>query len=120
MNKIKYQTLETIGTIVWLLVDFVWMCGYTDIAILLSIVPFVTLASAFIFYNSGKRSERLGLLASWLWFFMNGLWILGDKNESWITIAKLVFGMASIAVLLAMIYSKKEKDDPNLRRLNIN
>ncbi len=119
MKKIKYQNLETIGTIGWLLMDFTWMSGYIDLAIYISIIPFITLASAFIFYDGDKKSERFGLLSSWLWFFMNGLWVLGDKNPSWLVIAKIVFIITSIYVVVTMIYSKKEKSSPEIKRVNI-
>lgn len=119
MKALKYQNLETIGTISWLITDFIWMCGYINVAIYLSILPFITLALAFIFYDGDKKSEWFGLLASWLWFFMNAFWILSDKNSDWLVMAKLMFIMASAFVVIAIFYSRKEKSTPDIKRLNI-
>lgn len=116
---LKYQNLESIGTIGWLLMDFTWMCGYTDLAIYIAILPFITLASAFIFYDGDKKSERVGLLASWLWFFMNGFWVLSDKNPDWLVMAKLMFIMSSISIIVIIFLSRKEKSTPDIKRLNI-
>lgn len=119
MKILKYQNLESIGTIGWLLTDFIWMCDYTTLAIYISILPFVTLASAFVLYDGDKKSERISLLASWLWFFMNAFWILGDINPAWLVFAKLMFIMASITIILVIIFSKREKSSPDIKRLNI-
>ena len=119
LSRIKYQNLETIGTIGWLLTDFTWMCGYTNLALCVGVIPFITLALAFILYNGDKKSERAGLLSTWLWFFMNGFWIMGDKNPAWLVIAKLVFIMSAISIIIAIILSKREKSDLDIKRLKI-
>src|SRR5574343_607569 len=98
-KKINYSLLETIGSITWLIMDFIWLCGFVDISLYFSFIPFTTLALAFILYDGAKNSEMYGLLASWLWLFMNIFWILSEKNLLWLVFAKMVFIYAAIAII---------------------
>jgi hypothetical protein len=121
MRNKAYQTLESIGTIMWLLVDFIWMCGFNVIALLIGIPTAIFLIGSCIFYSGNKKSERYVLIASAGWFLMNSVWIMSElgHKDIYLWIAKLFFIIACFFVYLSLRASKKEGGPTDFKRLKI-
>ncbi len=121
MKKIRYQTLESVGTIMWLITDFIWMNGWCSIAALLTIPTFILLTSACIKYNGKKKSEVFALTASALWFLMNMFWIYSDicYKDTYLLFARITFVIASVFVYIAIRESKDEDEPSDFKRLKI-
>lgn len=121
MKNKPYQTLESIGTVAWLITDFIWMCGYNLIAIIIGLVPMVFLIVAALFYEGDKKSERFVMCASAGWFLMNYLWIANEmyKFEMYLWAAKLFFLIACFFVYLSFKASKNEDEPTDFKRLKI-
>jgi hypothetical protein len=121
MKNKSYQTFESIGTVMWLITDFIWMSGWNLAALLLAVPTGIFLIGACVFYCQNKRSELYVLIASCGWFFMNSLWIaseLGHK-EMCIWVGKFFFIAASIFVYLSFRAAKKEDGSTDFKRLKI-
>lgn len=116
----KYQNLESVGTILWLITDFVWMNGYNVLAAALTAPVFIFLLFSCIKYT-GKKSELYVLIASFLWFIMNMLWIYSDISykNNFLLLAKFSFGISLVFVCMATIKSKQENNSINFKRLKI-
>lgn len=119
--KIKHQTCETIGTIMWLVTDFTWMNGWNVTAAVLTVPTFVMLTLAWVFYDERKHSELMALVASSSWFLMNALWIYSDISckDTYLLCARIVFVIASTFVCISIFKSKKEKNPSDFKRLKI-
>lgn len=118
---IQHQTLESIGTVLWLLSDFIWMCGYNVLAAII-ITPVILLTSAAcIQYNGGKKSELSSITAGVFWVLMNACWIYSDitDKENYILCAKLSFIFAAFFVYLSFKALKTEKSPTDFTRLKI-
>lgn len=121
MKNKFYQNLESIGTASWLLMDFIWMCGISWLALLIFIPSFLCLVGACIKYEGKKMSELHVLNASVCWLLMNATWIMGEitsKND-YLICGKIAFFIACIFVYLAFRASKKEKEPIDFKRLKI-
>lgn len=121
MNKFKYQTIESVGSVLWLLTDFLWMNGFLLSAAALTIPVFLLLVGACIRYDGGKKSELLALTASALWFIMNMTWIYSDigHKEEYLLCSRITFLIAALFVYMAFRASKKEKEPTDFKRLKI-
>ena len=121
MNYKAYQTLESIGTVLWLLSDFVWMCGYNLLAAVI-ITPVIYLISmACIQYTGKKRSELFGMTAGAFWVLMNACWIYSELGETkmYMICAKISFLCAAFFVYLSFKAAKKESGPTDFTRLKI-
>lgn len=116
----KYQNLESIGTILWLITDFVWMNGYSVAAAFLTAPVFVFLALSWL-KHIGKRSEVYVLIASCFWFIMNMLWIYSDigYKDNFLLLGRFSFGISLVFVCMAIIKSKQENNSVDFKRLKI-
>lgn len=116
----KYQNLESVGTILWLITDFVWMSGYNILAAILTAPVLLFLTLSWI-KHTGKKSELYALIASCLWFVMNMLWIYSDigYKDNFLLIGKFSFGLSIVFVCMAIIKSKQESESVDFKRLNI-
>jgi len=112
---------ETVGTISWLLMDFSWMSGYKIMSETAGFLAVVFLISAFLLFKGRKVTERLSYAATFLWVAMNFLWMESDYFHSALTLslAKFIFVLASIFVILIVILSRLEKGLPDIKRLKI-
>lgn len=119
-NKL-YQNLETIGTILWLIMDFVWMCGFAEVAICLSVPVAFIMVLACIKYEGTTASELYSLNASVCWIGMNSLWIMNEitEKEQYLFAAKITFLISGIFIFLSLRASKKEKEPVDFKRLKI-
>jgi len=119
-NK-PYIFCETIGTISWLLMDFSWMSGYKIASEISGFVAAVFLIAAFWLFNGRKVTERLSYAASFLWCIMNFLWMGSEyyHQTSMLAIAKGIFLIASILIILILILGTIKKDLPDIKRLKI-
>ena len=119
-NKL-YITLETISTVCWLLMDFCWMSKYVRLASFFSIFAITFSCLSIILYKGNSTSELIILVTSLMWIMMNSFWMSGDElNQDWlISIAKIIFVVSLILVLIAVIVSKKENKSINFNRLKI-
>lgn len=119
-NKL-YQNLESIGTVLWLITDFIWMCGFIKTAAILTIPTFFILTSACIKFRGEKISELLGLTAAVCWLLMNMCWIFSEivDRDNYLLAAKFSFLFACIFVYLSFRAAKKEKVSTDFKRLNI-
>jgi hypothetical protein len=117
----RSQTSETIATIGWLLMDFCWTSEYKIPAYLCSSVALAFSFMAIFFYEDGKRSEKLLLLASLMWVTMNSFWMWGDFLKiSWMPIvAKICFAITAFMIVLSIREARKEGESIDLKRLKI-
>lgn len=117
----KYQTLETIATILWLLMDFVWMCGFNLTAAVMSVPTLFILVMSSIKFQGNKISELHSMNASVGWLLMNSMWIFSEivDKDKYLLCAKLSFLFAVICVLLSLRASRKEKEIVDFKRLKI-
>lgn len=120
-NLLKYQSLETVGTILWLLTDFVWMNGFCRVASIMAIPTFLLLVSSVIRYDGIKRSELFALLASACWFMMNALWICSDVcfKDTYLLLARITFVIACVLVYISVREAKDENEPPDFKRLKL-
>lgn len=128
-DKIKtFQLWESVGTIIWLTADFLWMCSYNLLAGLLSFMAASLLLGACILYKNfekskQKMSELYALSATACWCLMNMCWINSDiagKGNNYLLCAKVFFILAMIFVYCSFRASKKEKHPVDFKRLKIN
>lgn len=121
MKNNTYQTLETIGTFSWILMDFCWMSKFQVFAWIFSIIAIVASLGALIFYNNNKKSERLILFAGLLWVMMNTSWMMGeDLEKPWLlVVAKIYFAISIIMIIFAVIVSRKESEKIDFKRLKL-
>ena len=119
-NKL-YENLESIGTVLWLLTDFIWMCGMNKIAAIMTIPTMILLFSSCISYRGSKMSELYSLTASAGWLLMNSLWIYSEliEKDMYLLCAKFSFLFACIFVYLSFRASKKESGTIDFKRLKI-
>ncbi len=119
-NKL-YQNLESIGTVLWLITDFIWMCGFIKTAAILAIPTFLLLTTACIECKKAKMSELLSMTASVMWFVMNMCWIFSDitAKEDYMLCAKFSFLFACIFVYLSFRAAKKENGPIDFKRLKL-
>jgi hypothetical protein len=119
-NK-AYQNFETIGTILWLLTDFIWMCGFVNIAAILTLPTLFFMIGSCIKFTGNKKSELLSLTASAGWLLMNSCWIYSEitEKETYLLCAKLSFMFASFFVYLSIRAAKKEGQPTDFKRLKI-
>jgi len=115
------QNLESTGTVMWLITDFIWMYGFIKTAAILTIPTFLLLTFACINFRKGKKSELLSLTASEFWFIMNMCWIFSEivNKENYLLCAKISFLFACIFVYLSFISAKKENVLTDFKRLKI-
>jgi hypothetical protein len=121
MNHKSYQTLESIGTVMWLISDFIWMCGYNQLAAII-ITPVIYLtAVACIQYTGKKQSELLSMTAGVFWVLMNACWIYSEivEAEMYMICAKISFICAAFFVYLSFKAAKKESGPTDFTRLKI-
>lgn len=121
MNQKAYQTLESIGTVMWLISDFIWMCGYNQLAAII-ITPVIYLtALACIQYTGKKKSELFSMTAGVFWVLMNACWIYSDVayKDVYLVSAKVSFLFACIYVYLSFRATKKENGTADFTRLKI-
>jgi hypothetical protein len=123
MNRtiIQHQNLESLGTIIWFLMDFVWMCGYNRIALALAIPAIILLIGACVKYNGKSKSELYALTASVFWFLMNFCWISSEiiEKDAYLIAAKLSFFIGCVFLFLTFRASRKEKEPVDFKRLKI-
>lgn len=117
----KYQTYETIGTISWLTMDFCWMSGYMTLAYIVSIISILSTIISIFKFNGKNKSEKRLLIVSFMWVFMNTLWMTGESlSKPWIvTSAKFVFVLSMIMTIITIITARKEKETIDFKRFKV-
>lgn len=117
----KSQTLETIATISWLLMDFCWTSEYSALAWIFSATALTFSFLAILFYEGDKKSEKHILMASLMWVTMNSFWMWGDDLKfDWMQlVAKACFLVTAALIILSIREAKKEGEPINLKRLKI-
>lgn len=128
-TKLKaYQNWESVGTVIWLVSDFLWMCSYSVLAGALSCAASTLLLGACILYkfkekkSDQKESELNALNATACWCFMNLSWITSDISEHkdiYMLSAKGFFILATIFVYCAVRAAKKEGQPTDFKRLKL-
>jgi hypothetical protein len=121
MNNKIYLTFESFGTVLWLLTDFIWMCGYPAWSLVAVFPAAVFLIGACIFYNGGKSSDLNVLIASLCWFSMNAFWISSEiaHKDLFLWCSKGIFLIACFFVYLSFRASKKEGKSIDFKRLKL-
>ena len=112
--------------------DFCWLSEYNFEAIILGIiaVAFLGISAANTFFNDEcMLSDRFSYVASWMWCICNTFWLIsstsfGEKPDLegiklGLIAAKIAFGIASVMILLYVIFSKIEKKQINFKRFKI-
>ncbi|TXI88524.1 MAG: hypothetical protein E6Q36_05390 [Chryseobacterium sp.] len=117
----KYQILESIATMSWLLMDFCWMSKWLFLATILSNFTLFFSIFAMSFYNGNKKSEETLLWASLSWVLMNTLWMYSEIQgfEYLIGIAKICFVSTIIFIGIAIYFFYYEKENTEFKRLKI-
>ena len=113
--------LETIGTICWLLMDYCWMCGHVETSSWVGFIALMSLLFSFLFYDGNKVISRLSYATSFLWCLMNNFWMQSEYTElkHLLILAKGIFIIASILLILLLVLSKIKKELPDIKRLKI-
>lgn len=121
MSNKLYQKLETVGTVLWLISDFIWMCGYNSLAAILITPVVLLMALACIKFSGSKMSELLSITAGTFWVLMNACWIYSEITEKdmYLLCAKASFFTACIFVYLSFRAAKKENSTTDFTRLKI-
>jgi hypothetical protein len=121
MKNKMYQNLETIATIMWLIMDFLWLCGFGQIAALISIPTIFLMILACIKFQGLYISELHSMNATVCWLIMNSMWICSEivDKENYLLTAKCAFVCALIFICLSLRASRKENKPTDFKRLKI-
>lgn len=117
----KYQNLETIATILWLIMDFMWMIGFIEIAIIISIPAIILMIMACVNFKGSYISELHSMNATVCWLMMNSMWIYSEiiEKEKYMYSAKLAFFLSMVFIFLSIRASRKENKPTDFKRLKI-
>lgn len=117
----KYQILESVATISWLLMDFCWMSKWVVAASIFSAFTLLTSLLAMGFYDGEKSSEETLLWASLSWVLMNTLWMYSEvpSFEYLFGLAQFCFVATIIFIGIAIYFFHSEKQDTEFKRLKI-
>ncbi len=119
MRKISSSTSESIGTIIWMIMDFIWMCEFPIIASIIIPIPLFLFIYACIFYNKKKKSNLLMIYATMCWFLMNSCWILNESTSiNFLKIlANIFFVLSLLSIFLSYRKSKRENSSILFQRI---
>lgn len=115
----KHHGYESMGTIVWMLMDACWIFELQTISCIISPIPAILFLISCVSYKGRKMSDIFVIFSTFFWFLMNSLWIFSDltDKEEYIIMAKLMILPAIILLILAFLYSRKEGSTFLFRRI---
>jgi hypothetical protein len=100
----KQVLVETIGSVLWFMMDGFWMLNQ---ALLAKLMIWPTIAvNLFVFrYTRHSFSQFAVVAAMNSWLGMNIFWMLGDldKNPRPLEVARVMFGLGILLLALALI-----------------
>ncbi|MBI5732572.1 hypothetical protein HY967_01260 [Candidatus Jorgensenbacteria bacterium] len=110
-NEKKLVFFETIGSVLWFVMDSAWMFGSVTFAELL-ILPSVIFNFAIFFYTERSFSPFAVTAAMNAWLMMNILWMVGDMERAPILVfaAKITFGIGMLFLLVAFVKSRSSRE----------
>lgn len=102
INEKKFEFYETSTTLLWFLMDGLWMMGFKILSAIIAL-PAVIAACLVLIYAS-KTPHLLAIVAGSTWLFMDICWMIGEnfkinwlhmtsKVMFWITFLFLVYGL---------------------------
>jgi hypothetical protein len=97
-RKVTLEQLETLGTTFWMLMDFVWMSGWTAAALGLGSVAIVIHVAVLRFIPRTVADWAVnGAVLCWL--LMNFSWLLSESQGPYVVRIGQSIGMAGFALL---------------------
>jgi hypothetical protein len=103
---ISKDLLDSTNSVSWFLMDASWMLGIEELSIFM-ILPTV-LSGLFLCYIETRRTHTLINIAILCWICMNISWMFSEVMElnSFLFLAKILFGAGSLFVILALLTSE--------------
>lgn len=103
----KLELFESLGSVLWLLLDGFWMLEWsTPVAVL--VIPTILCNLTTLAYVERANNSRVAVLIVNAWLLMNVFWILADMYSfsSGLIYAKILFGLSVGLLLFGMIRNR--------------
>lgn len=110
--KLGLYRLEIIASIVWFLMDMLWMWGFPIIGMIG--FPIVVICLLRIMDTTQNKNYQYMTLICNSWLVMNGMWMLSEMihnpNDVWyFKCVATIFGAAGVIGLIVVFFKKQTK-----------
>ena len=104
-NAMRQERLETLGTALWLLMDFSWLVEWASIGMVLGMFGFGSFVLVLRYIERSAASWAANGSAA-CWLLMNFSWMVGESYTIQLALrAAAAFGVLAITLLLVSVWT---------------
>lgn len=101
----RQERLETLGTALWLLMDFSWLVEWTPVGLVLGVFGFGSFVLVFRYIERSAASWAANGSAA-CWLLMNFSWMVGESYTIALALqAAVAVGVLAITLLLVSVWT---------------
>lgn len=113
------KTIDSIGGVFWLIMDFFWMIDAPKLAIISFFFASIPMLIGGVFFSTKSIANKCSDVATFFWFLMNSNWMISDitGNQNYLYGAAICFSVGMIMVLISFVVAKIEKEQTEFNRI---